>query len=1195
MYEFHVAKNIRDKYNLQSSLFEFNGNVVLADFLQVRLLAQRINELRSENLRVSAGELNAVGLMDEIFHSVFALYQKKINPGAIKKAYKFLENEIGESVFNFFIGDFVRLFPPKPVYSGEMSVEEYLKSANDGTLHTEISLEELIMLFLSNANPAADKLKELFDSNHLGDKNTYLQSVKLLQEFFKNEPKIGPDSLDIISFFKQPFELYPDDLAKQLLFIKENWKVLLDDDYLNRILSGGDLFKEEFKLEGFDGIAPTAVPQYKPGGNLDEFAIGKSAHKFGNESIKDYEEPEQFTPDIHWMPNVVLIAKNTYVWMDQLSKKYGREIKTLDQIPDEELDLIAGRNFNSIWLIGVWERSSASRRIKHIMGNIDAVASAYSLYDYTIASDLGGESAYGNLNERCRRRGIRLASDMVPNHTGIYSDWTLNHPEYFVQRKEPPYPNYKFTGENLSEHPDIELRIEDGYYTHSDAAVVFEWKNNKTGEVRYIYHGNDGTNMPWNDTAQLNMLKAEVREAVINKIMEVARRFSIIRFDAAMTLAKKHFRRLWYPKPGTGGDIPSRTEYSMTDEEFDEFFPKEFWREVVDKINNEMPDTLLLAEAFWLMEGYFVRTLGMHRVYNSAFMHMMMNEENDKYRKLITNTLEFDPEILKRYVNFMSNPDEETAIKQFGVDDKYFGVCVMMSTLPGLPMFAHGQIEGYTEKYGMEYKRAYYNENPKDWLIERHNKEIFPLLQKRYLFSDANNFWLYDFIDDRGAVNENVFAFTNSVGDEKTLVLYNNKYERASGVIFRSTNKIDKNDSSKKMSSIALNDALGVRLDPNYYYICKELTSHREYLFGGDDFVDGLHFELNGFDYKVFYGFTEVYDKDGELRKLKERLQNESTPSVKHALASLKLLPVQEKFENIFDENFVHEYVKNFIITNQNASTPNDTIVLLLKRWKDLLKSVDFAVKMKTIKNSQIDIVNFSYSLKLLNSIIKERQFESKINFQTLPESIVISKESRYYENTIVLMLYRLIRELTLSLGSENYSEILSKLELFGSVENIFRSLGRGARGVFFESNLLFTLLEVNFPLNKFIGNKVLSKEEFEKIIRRASADFAETIKNERLSAFIAVNEYKGVKYYSKENFEELLNWFFTISALNDIENALQGIENIDSGHSELFNEHKDSIVRNIEYRHIFNRKLIEISDKCAYRFDELNSKLLTM
>ena len=51
--------------------------------------------------------------------------------------------------------------------------------------------------------------------------------------------------------------------------------------------------------------------------------------------------------------------------------------------------------------------------------------------------------------------------------------------------------------------------------------------------------------------------------------------------------------------------------------------PEEFWREVVDRVAAEAPDTLLLAEAFWLMEGYFVRTLGMHRVYNSAFMNML--------------------------------------------------------------------------------------------------------------------------------------------------------------------------------------------------------------------------------------------------------------------------------------------------------------------------------------------------------------------------------------------------------------------------------------------------------------------------------------------------------------------------------------------------------------------------------------------
>src|SRR5690606_39027703 len=106
---------------------------------------------------------------------------------------------------------------------------------------------------------------------------------------------------------------------------------------------------------------------------------------------------------------------------------------------------------------------------------------------------------------------------------------------------------------------------------------------------------------------------------------------------------KRHFQRLWFPRPGEGGAIPSRAEHGMTQAEFDAAMPQEFWREVVDRLSVEAPDTLLLAEAFWLMEGYFVRTLGMHRVYNSAFMNMLKSEENLNYRTTIKNVLEFSP------------------------------------------------------------------------------------------------------------------------------------------------------------------------------------------------------------------------------------------------------------------------------------------------------------------------------------------------------------------------------------------------------------------------------------------------------------------------------------------------------------------------------------------------------------------------
>jgi len=144
------------------------------------------------------------------------------------------------------------------------------------------------------------------------------------------------------------------------------------------------------------------------------------------------------------------------------------------------------------------------------------------------------------------------------------------------------------------------------------------------------------------------------------------------------------------------------------------------------------------------MEGYFVRTLGMHRVYNSAFMVMLRDEDNAKYRSVIKNTLEFDPDIMKRYVNFMSNPDERTAIDQFGKGDKCFGVAALMATLPGLPMFGHGRLRDSLRSTAWILPAALRREAD-HWLVERHEREIAPLLKRRWLFAESSNFLLYDF------------------------------------------------------------------------------------------------------------------------------------------------------------------------------------------------------------------------------------------------------------------------------------------------------------------------------------------------------------------------------------------------------------------------------------------------------------------
>ncbi len=861
-----ITKTSRDTYQFSSDFFRPDGGVSFADFSSARRFASQMSAHRTE--QVSASDIYAMQLIDEALRLLVRHYAP---PTLMNSAVSFVEARVGAQSVETTQEKFVSEFPPDHVYRGEVKPEEYIEKLlasleKDGLVKT---VEELLFVYLHNANPAVNTLLELVDDEPLAP-TAYKNLIAALDSFFtqltKDNLEIQGSRESLFEILRAPSEASPYSLEGQLQFILDKWGHLLDDKFTARIVRGMDFLREEVTHRGQHGHT-----DFKPDVPLQTFA--------GSE----YHEYERYSPDKEWMPRLVLIAKNSYVWLEQLSRKYGRWIQTLDQIPDEELDLMRERGFTGLWLIGLWERSSASQKIKQRMGDADAVASAYSLHSYDIANDLGGWSALENLRSRSWQRGIRLSADMVPNHMGIDSQWVIEHPDWFVSLPYSPYPSYSFHSENLSDESRVGIYLEDHYYDKTDAAVVFQRRDRHTGDLRYIYHGNDGTSFPWNDTAQLDYLKAEVREAVIQTILHVARNFPVIRFDAAMTLAKKHIQRLWFPEPGAGGAIPSRSEHGMTRAEFDAAIPEEFWREVVDRVAAEVPDTLLLAEAFWLLEGYFVRTLGMHRVYNSAFMHMLRDEDNEKYRMAIKNTLEFDPQILKRYVNFMNNPDEKTAIEQYGNGDKYFGVATVLATLPGLPMFGHGQVEGFREKYGMEFRKPKLDETPDEGLMSGHDWKIFPILHRRSLFADVKHFLLYDFYLSDGSVDENVFAYSNVYNDERGLVVYHNRFADTKGWIKLSAAYLDKNTGDQRQKSLA--EGLGLPFEG--FVIFKDYVTHLEHIrLCAELWGKGLYLDLGAYQHHVFMDWRFVDDSNWEL--------------VNNALNGMGVESMQAKWDEMF-------------------------------------------------------------------------------------------------------------------------------------------------------------------------------------------------------------------------------------------------------------------------------------------------------
>ena len=1110
--EFHVSRQARDRYQFDESLFSLSGNVIFANFHAARVFADRMNQkrdlVRFPEQAVRSGQINAMGLIDEIMHYVLGLYREQRNPNVMEHALDWLDDRLGQKAVDTALSRFADEFPPLSVYKRQVSLDDYMQGQTAGVPHRQTQLEEMLVLWLANVNPAFAPFRELFDDATLAKETVYPQITAELHEFFETQPTFGPRNQNLVDMLRAPALAVPHSLSGQLEYIRERWGTLLGQ-YLYRLLSSLDLISEEEKAI-FAGPGPSLV------------------YEFGEIEF----EPERFSPDRDWMPNLVLMAKNVYVWLHQLSQKHQRPIDRLDQIPDDELETLAQWGFSGLWLIGLWERSPASRTIKQLCGNPEAVASAYSLYDYQIAADLGGEEAYNNLRDRAWQRGIRMASDMVPNHVGIYSRWVVEHPDWFISLDHSPFPAYSFNGPDLSEDERLGIFVEDHYYDRTDAAVVFKRVDRWTGTEKYIYHGNDGTSMPWNDTAQLNYLNPEVREAVIQTILHVARHFPVIRFDAAMTLTKKHFQRLWFPEPGTGGAIATRADHGLTRADFDAAMPLEFWREVVDRVAAEAPDTLLLAEAFWLLEGYFVRTLGMHRVYNSAFMNMLRDEDNGKYRSVIKNTLEFDPEILKRFVNFMNNPDEETSVAQFGKGDKYFGICTMMATIPGLPMFGHGQIEGLAEKYGMEYRRAYWDEQADGYLVERHQREIFPLLHRRYLFAEVDSFLLYDFFAPEGHVNEDVFAYSNQAGKEYSLVVYHNKYATARGWIKNSVAYSVKEGEGGDRSLVqrTLGEGLGLSDDGATFCIFRDHITGLEYIRNSKDLWEkGLYVELEAYKCHVFVDWRLVQDNTWhQYAHLADYLNGRGVPSIEEALQEVFLQPVHYPFKELVNAGHFAWLIDNRV-AEPDAELDTKAIAEAERRTLHLLQ------EMAQFLGDDVDAAASS------SAIAQEIRQELEACLQLLSlENRVPLAHSSGYEAAVKMLNDHLDHESSAwgTLLAWLFTHALGKVASPTDFAQQSRSwmdewlLGKLVAATLQDLGLDATTSARSVEIVKILITHQRWYELLALNDRGAYGTLVSWLRDAEVQQFLRVNRYGGILWFNHEAFDRLLTWMLTIAAV---------------------------------------------------------------
>jgi len=251
-YDFHVAKNLRIKYQFDESFFSIRGNVLIANSHQARLLSQKINTKREEekifNAYVTPGQINAAGLLHEIFHFVIRQYEEKENPGVFERSVLYLKYNLGSGEVENVLRKFIEQFPPISVHKGITTIDQYLNGSTDSKPNREILIEEIILLHLENLNPAFQNLKEFFDDKKLSEESSFKNFLTTTEQFFEQEKPLSIENLSLLSALRKPILSNLTNLEAQLDYIRDKWRVIINEKLLGKILSGEDLIREDVKL-----------------------------------------------------------------------------------------------------------------------------------------------------------------------------------------------------------------------------------------------------------------------------------------------------------------------------------------------------------------------------------------------------------------------------------------------------------------------------------------------------------------------------------------------------------------------------------------------------------------------------------------------------------------------------------------------------------------------------------------------------------------------------------------------------------------------------------------------------------------------------------------------------------------------------------------------------------------------------------
>jgi hypothetical protein len=478
-----------------------------------------------------------------------------------------------------------------------------------------------------------------------------------------------------------------------------------------------------------------------------------------------------------------------------------------------------------------------------------------------------------------------------------------------------------------------------------------------------------------------------------------------------------------------------------------------------------------------------------------------------------------------------------------------------MATLPGLPMFGHGQIEGFSEKYGMEFQRAYWDEIPDQYLVERHTREIFPLLRRRYLFAEVQHFLLYDFYTPEGQVDEDVFAYSNREGDDCSLVFYHNRYSDTRGWINASAAYSIKSDQGDERILIQSNLGAGLDLanEADCYVIFRDYVQNLEYIRNCQEIHQrGLYIELGAYHCHVFLNFRQVKDDEqGQYAHLASLLEGRGVPSIDEALKEIDLQPILEPYRALMNANMIGRLIdcrwrsKDSLSGPLQAETLNLTLAQVEQDFVRLLLAIQqFSGSADKEHPSEVPAPDLAKEIQ--NDLINVLSLPALV-YQTDALYPLDPGRSKVYTAALRYLSGGPNEEFNLTNGSPALWGVLFAWIFTRKLGKILKptddqELTNTWLDEWLLAKSILSALQES-GLNEWSASRgvalvriLVSRDAWYKPILTGEQSLQQTLEawfaDPIIQRFLGVNRYQDHFWFNKESFEELIWWFFTAAVI---------------------------------------------------------------